>query len=313
MKRCYGCYEPLSNDEHPYHFACLVKLFGSPVQPILPFSEADLEDLATQIIRSRTSLPGVQAKLALHLSQLEEQDAPLRFTWVGLSGDYILKTPSSAYPQLPEVEDLSMHLARRAGIDTAAHGLVPLQSGELAYITRRMDRAGGRKWAMEDFCQLTEKLTEEKYKGSYEQIVQTLYRHSAQTGLDVVLFYEVLLFSFLLGNADMHLKNFSLIEKKEIGMVLAPAYDLLNTALVNPQDSEELALTLNGKKNRIKRGDFLKAFERAGISVAQQKKIFQKFIDVMPLWNEMIDRSFLSEEFKIGYQEIIAERAKRVL
>jgi serine/threonine-protein kinase HipA len=105
---------------------------------------------------------------------------------------------------------------------------------------------------MEDMCQLTERLTEDKYHGSYEQIGKAIQKYSASPGLDVENFFEIVLFSFLTGNADMHLKNFSLLEQPGLGMTLSPAYDLVNTALVNPADDEELALNLNGRKKNIK-------------------------------------------------------------
>jgi len=216
------------------------------------------------------------------------------------------------YSQLPEVEDLTMHLASIARIKTAPHSLIRLQSGNLAYITKRIDRKDKRKLPMEDMCQLTERMTEDKYHGSYEQIAKTILKYSRTPGLDVVNFFELVLFSFLTGNADMHLKNFSLLEQEHLGMTLSPAYDLVNTTLVNPADEEELALTLNGKKNKIKKQDFVTAMKTQNLDEKQQNNIFNKMIKAFPHWLELIDKSFLSDAFKLQYKEIINERIARI-
>lgn len=170
-----------------------------------------------------------------------------------------------------------MHLAEMAKISTVPHSLIRLQSGSLAYITKRIDRVKKKKWAMEDMCQLTERLTEDKYHGSYEQIAKAILKYSANPGLDVVNFFEQVLFSFLTGNADMHLKNFSLITHPEAGPVLSPAYDMVATVLVNPADDEDMALTLNGKKKKLKRSDFTAAFTTSKLDPKQQENIFKKW------------------------------------
>jgi serine/threonine-protein kinase HipA len=231
---------------------------------------------------------------------------------VGLWGGYILKPPTALYPQLPEVEDLSMHLAQIARIKTAPHSLIRLKSGNLAYVTKRIDRTKKGKLAMEDMCQLTERLTEDKYHGSYEQIAKAILKYSATPGLDVVNFFEMVLFSFLTGNADMHLKNFSLLEHPGLGMTLSPAYDLVNTALVNPDDDEEMALTLNGKKKKLKREDFVAAMNIMKVEEKQQQNIFGKMAKALAKWEEQIDRSFMSEAYKENFKTILKERMHRI-
>ena len=166
---------------------------------------------------------------------------------------------------------------------------------------------------MEDMCQLTERLTEDKYHGSYEQIAKTIQKYSTTPGLDTVNFFELILFSFITGNADMHLKNFSLLEQPGLGMTLSPAYDLVNTLLVNPADNEELALTLNGKKKKIKKHDFVVAMLSLKIDEKQQQNIFKKMERAYPKWVELINQSFLSDEFKQQYKAIINERLNRFL
>jgi serine/threonine-protein kinase HipA len=210
------------------------------------------------------------------------------------------------------VEDVTMHLAQIAKIKTAPHSLIRLQSGNLGYLTKRMDRTKTGKLAMEDMCQLTERLTEDKYHGSYELIGKTIQRHSVTPGLDVVNFFEIALFSFLTGNADMHLKNFSLLEQPGLGMTLSPAYDLVNTALVNPADDEEMALTLNGLKKKLKRQDFVAAMNTLKVEKKQQENIFNKMAKALPKWQEMIDRSFMNGPFKEQYKTMIAERMSRL-
>jgi serine/threonine-protein kinase HipA len=309
MSRCLYCYQPLPAVALGYHPACSRKLFGRATPPVFPYSEAELLALAEQIVRRHVTVTGVQPKLSLTLAPTGDVAQPTRFTIVGvLSGEYILKPPTLHYPGLPEVEDLTMHLARLAKMATVPHGLLRMEGGTLAYVTRRIDRQQGKKLAMEDMCQLTERLTENKYDGSHEQIAKTILKYSANPGLDVVNFYEMVLFSFLTGNADMHLKNFSLLQTPELGYGLAPAYDLVATVLVNPTDLEELALTLNGKKKRIKLLDFQQAVQRAGVAPNVLTALCNRFAQVKPAWHRFIDLSFLAEPLKQQYHALLDSR-----
>jgi serine/threonine-protein kinase HipA len=312
MNNCLFCYQPLAANEQDFHASCSKKIFGQPTPPELPYSEEDLEPLAREVIQSQTAVTGVQAKLSLHITGNPIGGNERRFTIVGLWGGYLLKPPTAWYPQLPEVEDVTMHLAQLAKIKTAPHSLIRLQSGNLAFVTKRIDRTKNGKLAMEDMCQLTERLTEDKYHGSYEQIAKAIQRHSVTPGLDVVNFFELVLFSFLTGNADMHLKNFSLLEQPGLGMVLSPAYDLVNTALVHPADEEEMALTLNGRKKKLTKQDFVAAMNTLKLEEKQQEMIFNKMAKAWPQWQELIDRSFMSVEFKEQYKSLLKERMNRL-
>lgn len=312
MINCLFCYQPLAEKEQDFHASCSKKIFGQPTPPALPYSEEDLESLAKEVIQSQTAVTGVQAKLSLHITGNNHRGTERKFTIVGLWGGYILKPPAALYPQLPVVEDVTMHLAQIARIRTAPHSLIRLQSGNLAYVTKRIDRTKKGKLAMEDMCQLTERLTEDKYHGSYEQIGKAIQKYSVNPGLDVVNFLELVLFSFLTGNADMHLKNFSLLEQPGLGMTLSPAYDLVNTALVNPADKEELALTLNGRKMKMKKQDFVAAMNMLKVEEKQQENIFNKMAKALPEWQELIDRSFMSEAYKEQYKNILTERMNRL-
>lgn len=312
MSRCLYCYEPLTDHEQEFHASCARKIFGHPNAPVLPYSEDDLAPLARQIIQSQSAVTGVQPKLSLHITGEENDRTRKRFTLVGLWGGYILKPPTPHYPQLPEVEDATMHLAQIAGIKTAPHSLIRMRTGNLAYLTRRFDRTKKGKLAMEDMCQLTERLTEDKYHGSYEQIAKAIRKFSSTPGLDLVNFAELVLFSFLTGNADMHLKNFALLEQPGLGMTLSPAYDLVNTALVNPADTEEMALTLNGRKRKLNKQDFLAMMDTLALDDRQQKNIFNRMAKAFPEWLGGIDRSFMSEAYKDRYKEILSERMDRI-
>lgn len=312
MSRCLYCYEILKEDEIDFHASCSKKIFGQPTPPELPYTEMQMESLALQVVKSQMTVTGVQPKLSLELASSENKNEPKRFTIVGLWGGYILKPPTPNFQQLPEVEDLTMHLAAIAKIKMVPHSLIRLQSGNLAYITKRIDRNKKEKIHMEDMCQLTERLTENKYHGSYEQIAKAILKYSRTPGLDVVNFFEQVLFSFLTGNADMHLKNFSLINQPGLGIVLSPGYDMVATAIVNPADDEDLALTLNAKKKKIKRTDFIAAFTTLNLDVKQQENIFNKMEKAKDKWIDLIDKSFLSADFKLRYKELIAERFLRL-
>ncbi|MBI9057006.1 MAG: HipA domain-containing protein [Labilibaculum sp.] len=310
--RCLYCYKFLQEGQIDYHPACSKKIFDSKEVPILEFSEEQMLELADQVIKSKIAVTGVQPKLSLEISNSKEKHSDKRFTIVGLRGGYILKPPTKQFPFLPELEDLTMNLAAISKINTVPHSLIRLKSGKLAYITKRIDRVKGEKLHMEDMCQLTERLTEFKYRGSYEQIGKAMRKYSSNPGLDLINFFEQVVFSFLTGNADMHLKNFSLINQPDLGYVLTPAYDMLSTALVMEEDDEDLALTLNAKKKKIKRKDFEDSFNLFEIPQKAQDKIFAKFQKTIPSWFDLIEISFLPQEMKEQYVALIQEKAKRI-
>lgn len=308
MAKCLYCYKELGDGEKDFHKACSRKIFGTSSVPELPYTRENLTDLAKQVIRSQTTLTGVQAKLSLDINKGKKNEAG-RFTIVGLWGRYILKPQTDRFVHLPELEDLTMHLAELAKMLVVPHSLVRFADGELCYITRRIDRTDkGDKLPMEDMCQLTERLTEHKYKGSYEQIAKAILRYSSVPKLDMTNYWEQVIFSWITGNADMHLKNFSLYSKKQGEYVLAPAYDMLSTALVMPEDTEELALTLNGKKRKIKKEDFIISMRASGLNDKVIENILTKFIMSKNKWFELIDMSFLPDHMKDRFKVIITEK-----
>lgn len=302
-----------------YHPRCAKKLFGSPKVPLLSYTRDNIEELALQVLESSTSVTGVQPKLSLDINRGGKNE-PDKLTIVGLWGNYILKPQSPVYKAMPELEDLTMRLAELSGIATAVHGLIRMADGELAYITRRMDRGdGGEKFSMLDMCQLTNRLTEHKYRGAYVQLAQTIKRYSATPMLDVQRFWEIVLFSWITGNSDMHCKNFSLIERSGIGYQLSPAYDLLAVLLTGIKDDDELAMPLvgfgaeDGKAiNGFGRMSFLGAMTQSGIEDKVANRIIDKMILSARKWDKVIDSSFLVEEMKSAYKSLVAERLERL-
>ena len=309
--KCLFCYKPLKEGEIDYHKACARKIFESTTVPVLPYTRANIKELAREIITASTTVTGVQANLSLDISRGHAGE-PQRFTIVGLWGRFILKPQTDRFANLPENEDLTMHMAEAAGIKTVPHSLIRFADGELCYLTRRVDRTKkGAKIAMEDMCQLSERLTEDKYKGSYERIAKLIRRYSSAPLLDIVNFWEVVLFSWLTGNADMHLKNFSLF-RPAFDYMLTPAYDLLSTALAMPEDDEELALTLNGKKKRIKREDFEIAMRDSGLEEKAISNLFLRFSKAIPKWHELITESFLPLNLQKAYHDKIDKMVRKI-
>lgn len=204
-------------------------------------------------------------------------------------------------------------MAEAARIKVVPHSLVHLADGSLGYITRRIDRTTkGEKIDMEDMCQLTLHPTEYKYKSSCEQIGKTISAYSSTPKLDLINFMQILLFSFVTGNNDMHLKNFSLYRPKK-AYQLTPAYDLLNVAIANPKDKEEMALSINGKKSRLKLQDFIKASDTLGIGQRVTMQLIENMQKALPVWKDLIRNSFLSEDMKKSYLELVETRLSKLI
>ena len=308
MSKCLVCYRELEERQKYYHPSCAKRFFGKAEAPILPYSRDNINDLAKQSVLSRTAVTGVQSKLSMDVNK-GGKDEPDRLTIVGLWGRYILKPKSDEFLWLPEVEDLTMHLAEIGRISVVPHTLIRFSDGELAYMTRRIDRdSRGKKYLMEDMCQISGRVTADKYKSSYENIAKMIKRYSSAPMLDLVNFWEVVVFSWITGNSDMHLKNFSLISQTPGNYVLSQAYDLLNVHLIFPEDDEELALTLDGKKKRIDRKSFERAMASSGLEKKVVENIFNKFKSVARQWYDFIDTSFLPSQLKEKYKEEIAGR-----
>jgi serine/threonine-protein kinase HipA len=310
-RRCLHCGGAWDGDGD-FHPRCSRKFFGSAQAPAIEYGLKEMEKLAAKVLRSHSAIPGVQSKISLDLERKPVAGKARRLTLVGLWGRYILKPPSARFPNLPEIEDATMHMAATAGLPIVPHALIRLASGELAYITRRIDRLAGARVAMEDMCQATERLTEDKYKGSLEQTGKSIRSFSTQAGLDAVNFFDLAVFCFLTGNADMHLKNFSLWRPAPGEIKLAPAYDLLATKLALPKDDEECALTLNGKKKNIQLKDFDALAESLRIPAKARDNSYGRLGGLRKAWQGDLANSFLPAPVRKRYQDLLDERLGRL-
>lgn len=310
MSKCLYCYQELKEGQVDFHPACACKIFGSNEAPLLPYTRNNMSDLARQVIRSSASVTGVQAKMSLDVNRGGKKE-PAKFTIMGLWGKYIFKPQSRKYPCLPELEDLTMKMAEAAHIRTARHSLIRLADGELGYLTLRMDRGKrGEKISMLDMCQLTNRLTEHKYYGTYQQLAETIKKYSSAPMLDIQRYWEVVLFSWITGNSDMHCKNFSLIDTGNGDYVLAPAYDLLAVLLADPDDTEEMAMSfmVGGDKSGFHRTTFMTAFIQSGIPAAVADKMIDRMKGYLPKWETLIGLSFLPEKMKVDYCHLLHQR-----
>ncbi len=315
MKKCLCCNKELNETASLYelsagwHEKCIKNFFGTKVLPELDVSEENLKQLAIENVNKGFTIPGVQKKLSLHLTK---EDKP-RLTLVNYPTGYILKPQTENFDCLPEAEFLVMEIAKNTGIKTVPFALLN-SAGQYVYITKRIDRKKENNrliaLAMEDFCQLEERLTQDKYKGSYERCAKVINKYSSRLGFDLSEFLLRLIFSFVVGNSDMHLKNFSLIETKEGSQeyVLSDAYDLLPVNAIMPEDKEQFALTLNGKKSNIRKKDFFIFSENIGVNKTITEKMIKTVVSKENSYLTLCDQSYLSDKLKISLKEIIKER-----
>ncbi|WP_082743381.1 HipA domain-containing protein [Faecalibaculum rodentium] len=316
---CLYCGKPLNHEipeefQQRWHTKCIRSFFGTDTLPVLDISNRTLEDLAMHAVNGGAAVPGVQKKLSLHLSK---ESVP-KLTIVNHPNDYILKPSESRYPYITELEHLTMSMAQAVGIQTVKHGLIPLNNG-LACITRREDRELDEKdsfrlRAMEDFAQLSNRISADKYKGSYEQAAKVIEKFSHFPVLDKSRFFQLLVFCFITGNSDMHLKNFSLIENRPGSRLysLAPAYDLLPVNLVLPEDTEMTALTLHGKKKNQRKNDFLYLADNMGLPRPTALRIIQNLCRQEHRFFSLIDQSELPETWQQKFKHLIHDRINRL-
>lgn len=313
MGKCLVCYKPLKLGEIDFHKSCAKKMFGSATAPLLQYTRKEINDLARVVVEKHTTVTGVQAKLSMDLEK-DEYGNPQRLTIVGVLGRYILKPQTERFVALPEVEDLTMHLAEIAHIETVPHALIRFSDGELNYITRRIDRTDdGHKLPMEDLCQIAGFLTDQKYQGCYEYLATLITKYSCVAGLDLANYWNQVIFSWIVGNADMHMKNFSLISTERGKYHLSPTYDQVSTAIVMPEDTEELAIPLQGFKKKLMSFDFVHAMEDTGMDRKVAERMVERFQKYKKPWFECIDNSFITEEQKLEYKTLISNRLETLL
>ena len=308
MNKCLYCYEEIEEGVD-FHKPCSLEFFGTEEPPKIEYSLDQMNELAEQVIERSVSVPGVQPKLSM--SVLDEKGKDGRLTVVGaLGGNYIFKPPSKEFQEMPANEHLTMKMATLFNIDVVPHSLIRLASGELSYITKRIDRSeDGSKIHMLDMFQITEAF--DKYKSSMERVGKAINSCAENTLLDTLRFFELTVFSYLTANNDMHLKNFSMIYTS-YGWTLSPAYDLLNVAILNPEDTEEMALSIAGKRRKLAKKHFVDFGLGLGLNEKQISGVFERFNDSKAKTFELIKKSFLGDEMKLLYQESIESRFLKI-
>lgn len=307
MNRCPITYESL-----PYGATYSqqgLKLLNRNLKFLAPLEFTAEQQRQEAINRAgKMSIQGLQLKLSLVLRITEG-----RFEVVNRGGQYILKPQSLDFPELPENEDVTMRMAVAVGIEVPVHGLVRAVDNSLAYFIKRFDREGRDRLPVEDFAQLSGESRETKYDSSMEKVTAVLDQFCTFPALERVKLFERTLFSFLVGNEDMHLKNFSLITRNQ-KVELAPAYDFLNTTIALNAAKEEMALPVKGKKSKLTRNDLLNYFARERLQINERvlMDLLSRFAKALPVWRELLDQSFLSAEKKQRYAAVLAERRQRM-
>ena len=298
-------------DDGFWHKRCIREFFGSEELPEITLNIDELEKLAISQISDQKGIAGVQEKLSMHLD-MSNKKRP-RLTIVGFPSGYILKPQSSTYKRLPEFEHTAMLIAEACHISVVKHGLIPINgSGELAYITKRIDRDGNDKIHMEDFCQATGNVTMNKYRSNYNECAELIQNYSSNPVLDKIRFFQCLYFDFIIGNSDVHLKNFSFIMDDRGLLSLSPFYDLLPTKVILPSDNEELGMLLNGKKKYLLKRDFDEFAKSINLSEVTKNKIMKDIEDKYGTMCQIIDNSPLDQNSKSVWKRLIKSNIKRM-
>lgn len=308
MNHCPITYEPISVGERYSKHG--LKILSPALKNLLDFPySAQEQRLEAQARSSKLSIQGVQPKLSAKLNIKKSI-----FEIVDKGGRYIFKPQIENYPNVPENEDLTMRLAATVGIEVPNHGLIYSKDGSLTYFIRRFDRQGQKtKLHVEDFAQLSGENRETKYDSSMEKVATIIETYCTFPVVEKSKLFTRTLFSFLIGNEDMHLKNFSLIVRNE-RTELSPAYDLLNSSIIIPNPKEELALPIKGRKNHLTEKDLLDYFggQCLGLSQKTIDDQIHRFKMAIPTWHQIIDKSFLNHEIKQKYEAILSSRTKRL-
>lgn len=306
MKYCPITYELISDDVD--YSAQGLKLLSPQLKKLAPLALTSAEQREQAVIRTgKMSLQGVQPKLSAILKIKEG-----RFELVDQHGKYILKPQSEYYPELPENEAITMSLAATIGLEIPLHGLVYSKDNSMTYFIKRFDRKGRHgKVPMEDAAQLLQFTRDTKYNSSMEQVAKMLTDFCTFPRLEAIKLFKLTLFNFLVGNEDMHLKNFSLVTRDK-KITLSPAYDLINTTIAQKNTREEIALPLNGRKSHLKKADFDYFAKRLQLNPAVVNHSFQEIGEALPNWKILIQHSFLSPVMQEKYLKLLDERCRRL-
>jgi len=307
VPNCPITYETLMGEEN--YSSKGLKLLSTVLTELrtLPFTQKMLQ-IEARKRADKMSIQGVQPKISARLNATQQC-----FELVDTQGTFILKPQSQDYQQAPENEDLSMRLAKEAGIVTPLHGLVYAQDNAMVYFIKRFDRVKKQKIAVEDFAQLSGMSRDTKYNYSMEKLIKIIDRYTTFPKIEKAEIFLRIMVNFIIGNEDMHLKNYSLITHHN-KITLAPAYDFINSTLALGTAKEEIALSLNDKKRNLKKQDFIDYFAikklELPLKIIDQK--LQLIFEAQPIWVDLIKRSFLSESLKKQYSQIISERMQRI-
>lgn len=310
MNRCLYCYRELDENQLDYHPKCIKAFFGTIHAPALPYRLSEMEKLAKEAAALSISVPGVQPKLSLGWIKTELKNGQQgRLTIMdALEGHYILKPQNAQYPMMPENEHLSMKLAELLKIEIVPVNLIRLKSGELCFITKRIDRnADGSKNHLIDFLQILE--LADKYKCTMETLGKTIGDLSVNTLLDKLRFFEATVFNYIIGNNDMHLKNYSMF-LSEMGWRLSPFYDLLNVKMILPKDKQDSALLLGGKNENFNKGYFDRLGAVLKLNDKQINAVYKRLRHWLPEAIKLIENSFLDSQRQNTYMKLIEERTQ---
>lgn len=307
---CLHCNKILDTKDEQnigWHKRCIKKFFNTTSLPEISITENDLNAYFNKHIDDKMTITGAQKKMSLNLVANNEKTS---LSLVDYPTGFILKPQVKRYPLIPQAEHLVMSMADLSKLNTVPHALIKLDD-EYAYITKRIDRIFNKnevkKIAMEDFCQLDMRLTEEKYNGSYERCSKIIKKYSSRSNLDNVELFMRIVLCFIVGNSDMHLKNFSLIEIND-NYVLSSAYDLVPVNILIKEDQYQTALTLNGKKKNITKKDLIEFGLSCEINIKVINNIFLKFANLKNNYLDLIESSLLSSNMKIEFKNLICNR-----
>ncbi len=308
MKRCLITYAAIHSNEHYSQRG--LHLLSPQLKNLNPLKLTSTEQRMEAVaLVGKMSVQGVQPKLSAQLKIKEGC-----FEIVDQYGHFILKPQSEHYPELPENEAITMSLVEKIGIEIPIHGLVYSKDHSMTYFVKRFDRAGRhKKLALEDFSQLLSLDRYTKYDSSMEKVITVITRFCSFPKIELVQLFKRTIFNFLIGNEDMHLKNFSLITRDQ-KIMLSPAYDLLNSTIAQKNPKEEIALALNGKKKNLNKNDFLDYFaiERLGLNQNTMNEVMMEIKQAIPDWRELISHSFLSKAMQEKYLELLDKRGRRL-
>ena len=308
MNRCSITYELCGNDKYSEKGLRMISPKLTNLTD-LPYTAAELRQEAANRAK-KLSIQGVQPKLSATISVVEQE-----FKIVDQFGTYIIKPQNDLFPELPQNEDVTMRMAKVFGLDVPFHGMLYAKDGSLSYFIKRFDRYGkGKKFATEDFAQLTGNTRDTKYRFTMEKLVPVIDEFCSFPAIEKADFFKRILFCFVTGNEDMHLKNFSLITKNG-KTTLTPIYDFLNSSIAIKNPEEEIALTLNGKKSKLKATDFVDYYAKEKLQLKEKTiaTILEQIHNTIPKWKELLDISFLSDEMKDKYLGLLELRLSMFL